>query len=263
MSRLLVLFVVVGVVGCGGTNKEQELQQEKLLVELSKANATTLTALNEREQAIRALEKSNQDRSEQLARLKESLNNKERELAQREMQLEKDATALERQSEEVKATAMRNSNVREELNAKAADLENSLQKLRQKAEAERQKSEMERREQEKRQRPELLGRMERRKPDLDKLIALTVDLVLKAEPRLVRSDVRKQVLESFKFWGPQWAKIEEEDAFAHSAVETAINFYRQCLSDPNSLSSPLGTGTYTLRQWEKDYVEKHSQAEGH
>ena len=201
--------------GCGTQDRTQELQQQKLTLELMKSQTEQLAAmkktqeerlaaLTQKESELRALERSLWDQSEQLRRQEESLKRRDQEIAQAAATIESQKRLLD--------------NRKEQIDAKAADIATRLLALEQREESERRKRETELQEQEERKRPEVLGRLKRRKPDLDALMDLVLELHMQQNPNDVRSQVSKELSRFFDNISWDLAKIEEEDAFAREAT---------------------------------------------
>jgi hypothetical protein len=84
----LLGFALV-VSGCtGGASREQELQQQKLMLELSKANTEGLAELTKKESDLTSLAKQNEAALQEIKRREGSLQEREGELARREKEFD-------------------------------------------------------------------------------------------------------------------------------------------------------------------------------
>lgn len=242
--------------GCSAGSREQELKEQKLLLELGKANTERLTELAKKEEDLKSLEKNTQVLLEELKQQQLSIANRENELALKEKDfVERLAAAEARIREETKALDAG----RDEVQAQTKEVGRVLSVMRQKGEAERAARETALREQAERQRPEIVDRLNRRKPHLDELVNLTTDLAVQHHAGLVRSDVRKQL--SFSFSNLKWGKIEEDDAFARAARDEALSYLKLHLGDIQ-FATHGGPLISALTKWETDYVKNNQRTKG-
>jgi len=262
-------LVVVFFVGCGTENKSLELEQQRLLLELTKTNNERLAELTQKEQELKSLEKKNQDVAEQLKQREALLGLQERKSKQLEkVFVEKVAAAdarikdaqmlLEKRMEEVRAEEVRNQETQRAIQAKEDELNRRFVAIRQRQEEKRQAQEAARREQEERQRPEIVERLRRRKPDLDQLIDLTTDLAIKyGHSGFVRSTIRKELSDIFH--DTRWGKIAEEDAFAHKAASNAYHNYLKRKINEHVFAAYSGNMTRSIHKWRDDYIKRHQK----
>jgi hypothetical protein len=250
---------------CNSASREQELQQEKLLLELSKANTERLAELANKEQNLKSLAIHNEAALQQIRQQEESLRGRERELTRKEKEfdgkaaeakakMQEEERSLEDARKEVRAAGLRLENAQQAVAEREATAERLLSSIRAKQEAELRAKETARREEEDRQRPEVVSRLNRRKPGLDALQTLVIDLVMRESPRLVRSEVRKDLSQEFNAMSATLAKIEEEDAFARAARLGASRFLA-------SHDLDFHDSYVKISEWERGYLESHQSPE--
>lgn len=256
----VVLMLVAG--GCGSrneaqrreqqrlSNETQQLEQQQLLNELAKTNNEKLAELLEKEQAVKLLEEKNhrdrQENERQSAELRvarQGLAEWEGRLESARQQLELDLRQLVGEQEEI-------AELRVEIERRQLTIDRV-------EEVKRKMAENARLAEEERRRPEVMARIARREPHLDKLADTLIGLIHASYfSRESRSDTKKELMEELRVI----AVIEEEDTFAGRASRVAFSFFK----------GKTGYGVYyqyeqeeaAVAAWKKDYIEGASRSDG-
>ncbi len=234
---LLVLTLVLA--GCGSHDKTEELQQEKITLDLMKAQNEQLTAmmksqkeqlanLTQKEEGLRALEKKNQDAFREIEREKESLQSIQKHMAQEEVKLKAEEERLEAFRNKLRADELKNQQVQREIAVNRAEVERKLSVIRETEEKQRQAQERERsvvaiaRRAEEQKRQQIIAeRIKKREPFLNEL-ATKLAGILATGTKMPKSSYRQELLKILM--SPGVVQLEEDDVFVH-AIGAAMQKY--------------------------------------
>jgi DNA repair exonuclease SbcCD ATPase subunit len=120
---LALVLLSSGILGCNSANKEQELQQQKLLLELSKANTERLAELTKKEQDLAALERKVQDTLDEIKQREESLQKREGEIARQEQ-------SLQNEKDQLRATDLRHQQAEQAIAIRQKELDGMIAQYR-------------------------------------------------------------------------------------------------------------------------------------
>ena len=158
-KQVAFLACTLIVVGCGTQDKIQELQQQKLTLDLvkaqneqlaamTKAQEERLTELTRKENDLRALRQQTQDALREIEQQKSSLQTLQEQMTQEKAGLQAEERRLASERETIRADELKNQQRQQKLEATRAELEHKLTAIREREEAERRAQEAERRAQE-------------------------------------------------------------------------------------------------------------------
>ena len=234
---LIVVLVVLFLPGCDNTARNQELEQQKLLLQLSKVNNERLAELAEKEKNIQAYVQQINQQKDLLRKRESDISEREQKIAEAELQTQQAQQAIV---------------------AKQAQLDKLLADIRQKEAV----AELERQKQEVHLNADAAKRAEKRKDDLDELINLSIDLTMKIAPSTIRSNALKEI--SSTLAAEKWGQIEEEDAFASQVRRATQNYFNKRFGGWGNSLKPEQEEKITpaLEQWEKQYLQKHQPTSG-
>lgn len=243
-AALLLLAWSLILAGCGTQDKTQELQQQKLTLELTKvqneqlaaltkAQAERLAALTQKENELRALERGNQESLQEIERQKVSLQTIQEQMTQEKERLKAEEKRLDAVREEIRAGKLENQQVKQEIVATRAELERKLSAIREREEAERRAQEPERRAQELKRRAEeqkrqqeIADRVMRREFFLQKLATEVADSIktkLGDEDFLPREVLLERLISVVRTEPP-------DDTFVLSVCKAAKEYYNSAIS---------------------------------
>jgi hypothetical protein len=265
MRKLVALLAgTLIVAGCSTQDRTQELQQQRLTLELMKAQTEQLGALKktqderlaelaQKEERLRALEKTNQQTLQEIEQQKASLESFKEQMRNDAARLEADAVKLnaerkqlEADREKVRADELKNQHAQQELATIRAELDRKLSVIRRREEAERQAKEPERqallrRQAEEQKRQKIIAdRTEKRKPLLDQLAADVITQLDDRDPE--RPEYRKIFCK--KLLSPEVAGIEEDRAFLDAVRLTVLATYKK-LNESRSRDVALRVNPYS------------------
>ncbi len=241
MKSFTALVILAGLLaGCDYRPDRQDLQQEKLVLELMQTQRAQLAELVKKEKDEQILEKKNEAAAQDIARQRAAQESQRKEIDEKrkaaEMSIAREKGALsavqKRLADESKAIEVRearNRHTEQELAAKRTSL---LALERQIESQERAGPELakelasQRAEQAKQQEAEE-ARVKARRPALDQLAATTAGLFDSPNERAV---VRGQLLDLFKC--AEVAKIKDDDLFVLQARGLAESYYLNRIKFP-------------------------------
>jgi hypothetical protein len=270
-QRLFVGVSLLIVAGCGKGAEERnlELEQQKLTLQLMQSQREQLASLAEREKAALAIEKKNSETLKQIENRQSNLDATSKDMDERQARLKID---LAKATDAIKAKeaklAVREAELRalqdesrgamQRIAAKDQEVNARIAGLQAQAAAEARRAAEEAAAREERQRPEVVNRLKRREPELIRLVDLTTDVAIDRNSYLVRSTFRKGLSDAFN--DAKWGKISDEDEFSHEAVTAALSYVSSKISDT---SFKVDTALYTepMHKWRLDYMRANQQAE--
>jgi hypothetical protein len=219
----LVCLPLLALAGCSKSAEDRnlELEQQKLTVQLLNSQREQLAFLTEREKAVADAEKKNAETVKQIDSRQRDVDLASRELAAGENALrEKEAKIANREAE----ISTREEQIRleeQKVEQRMQAVNSRLAEMQRAAAADAQRAANEARAREEGQRPEIIARLKQRQPDLDRLIDLTTDVAIHIS-NLVKSTFRKGLAKLFE--DPKWGAIPDEDEFSHEAVNAALGY---------------------------------------